>query len=628
LNYEQAIKYLYDLRRFGLKFGLENTRRLAAQAGDPQNRLRFIHVAGTNGKGSTCAFLESVYRAAGLKVGLFTSPHLISFRERIQINRELISETDVARLVAEFGGDAYFTFFEAVTIMALKYFAARQCDLVIWETGLGGRLDATNIVTPLACAITNVQLDHEEWLGRTIPEIAFEKAGIIKPGVPIVTAADEPALRVIRETAAERGAPLTVVGPLESYELGLAGAHQHLNAAVALAAIRAVAPQLPVPESALRRGFKDALWAGRLQTITRPNGQRILIDGAHNPDGARALADSLSTQSDAARPALILGAMADKDWLGICQILAPLASKLLFCPVSSGRSADPHHMAESCRRAQHAAPVFVCESLADAMERVVADPFVVVTGSLHFIGEAMERLGLAGAASERELNEYVTPRPKISAITLDIGGTLIEPWPSVGHLYAAVAARHGLDIPPETLNRQFAAAWKSKKNFGHSLSDWSQLVDATFAGLADPPPSRSFFPELYDCFVSPQAWRIFDDVLPTLAALRRRGLKIAALSNWDERLHPLLRALDLDRYFDTIIVSAEVGRPKPAPEMFRAAAESLGADPASILHVGDGQAEDFEGAKSAGFRALLLRRGEAPRDPGVIAGLDKILELI
>ena len=174
MTYPEAIQFLYDLRLFGAKFGLENTLKLAALAGNPQNQLRFIHVAGTNGKGSTCAMLESIYRAAGLRVGLFTSPHLVSFRERIQVNRQLVSENDVVRLVEElqpllkqFPDGHHPTFFEVVTVMALKFFAEQKCDLVIWETGLGGRLDATNIVTPLASVITNIAFDHQQWLGDT-----------------------------------------------------------------------------------------------------------------------------------------------------------------------------------------------------------------------------------------------------------------------------------------------------------------------------------------------------------------------------------------------------------------------------------------------------------------------------
>src|SRR5471030_1548588 len=220
MTYAEAIQFLCGLQMFGANFGLENTRKLAALAGNPQEKLRFIHVAGTNGKGSTCAMLESIYRTAGLRVGLFTSPHLVSFRERIQVNRQLISESEVARLVEELRGksragfqpapgrqDACPTLFEFATVMALKFFAEQKCDLVIWETGLGGRLDATNIVTPLASVITNIAFDHQQWLGDTLEKMAAEKAGIIKPRIPIITATDElSALAVIKKIAKEKNA--------------------------------------------------------------------------------------------------------------------------------------------------------------------------------------------------------------------------------------------------------------------------------------------------------------------------------------------------------------------------------------------------------------------------------------
>ena len=248
LTYAEAIQFLYGLQFFGMALGLENARKLAALAGHPERTLRFIHVAGTNGKGSTCAMLESIYRAAGLRVGLFTSPHLVAFGERIQVDRQLIPEGEVARLAAElqgllsnFSGGAHPTFFEVVTLMALRYFSEQKCDLVIWETGLGGRLDATNIVMPLAAVITNIQLDHQQWLGDSLAQIAMEKAGIIKPGIPVVTAEDGPeALPVIAAAAQAKGAPLTMVKPddghrppLDSIRLPLLGDHQRLNAALA-----------------------------------------------------------------------------------------------------------------------------------------------------------------------------------------------------------------------------------------------------------------------------------------------------------------------------------------------------------------------------------------------------------
>src|ERR1017187_5142013 len=285
VTYSEAIQFLYGLRLFGAKFGLENTFKLAALAANPQEKLRFIHVAGTNGKGSTCAMLESIYRTAGLRVGLFTSPHLVSFRERIQVNRQLISEIEVVRLVAElqplfkqFPADHHPTFFEVVTVMALKFFAEQKCDLVVWETGLGGRLDATNIVTPLASVITNIALDHQQWLGDTPGKIAFEKAGIIKRGIPVVTATDEPeALAVIEKVARGKNAPLIKINSREGWrvhppqcyggraavpnqnqsgsatrrpsqieKLSLPGEHQKINAALALATVEVLRNEIPV----------------------------------------------------------------------------------------------------------------------------------------------------------------------------------------------------------------------------------------------------------------------------------------------------------------------------------------------------------------------------------------------
>ncbi len=452
MTYAEAIEFLHRLRWFGAKLGLENTLRLASRAGNPHHQLRFIHVAGTNGKGSTCAMLESIYRAAGLRVGLFTSPHLVSFRERLQINRELISEAEVVRLVGRmqpwlggFAADHHPTFFEAVTVMALKYFAEQRCDLVIWETGLGGRLDATNIVAPLASVITNVQYDHQKWLGSTLPQIAMEKAGIIKPGVPVITGAEEPqALAVIQETAIQRRSPLTLVTPahtqhppLDALRLPLLGWHQRMNAAVALATVRALAAQLAVSEEALRTGLGRVNWPGRLQLVERtthggtgfqpvssptsgqvstdrtgwmavPLRQQILLDAAHNAAGATTLRAALEEHFPGSRPMLLLGIMQDKDWDLMCEILAPLAGRILCVAVSSERSADPAQLREACRRTNPEVKVAVCQTLSEALAQTEAEPFVVIAGSIYLIGEAMERLHLTvnSAADEKALNDW------------------------------------------------------------------------------------------------------------------------------------------------------------------------------------------------------------------------------
>ena len=422
VTYSEAIQYLYQLQMFGARFGLETTRRLAALVGDPQERLRFIHVAGTNGKGSTCAMLESIYRHAGLRVGLFTSPHLVSFAERIQVNRQLIPEADVARLVSElqpllkqFPSDAPPTMFEVVTVMALRWFAEQRCDLVIWETGLGGRLDATNIVTPLASVITNIDLDHQQWLGDTLEKIAAEKAGIIKPAVPVITAAQPGrGLEVIQETARQLNAPLTHVASSDSSliphpsSLPLHGAHQRMNAALALATARVLAKLIPVDEVTALESLSRVWWPGRMQLAKLPSGQNVLLDGAHNAASAAALRDAVTKEFSGERITLILGVLADKDWEIIARTLAPLADRILLAPVNSQRTLPPEQLAAACRHVNASVSTEACMSLEDALSRARGESFLLITGSLYLVGEAMERLHLSPVPpqDERGLNEW------------------------------------------------------------------------------------------------------------------------------------------------------------------------------------------------------------------------------
>lgn len=430
MTYAEALDYLDGLTVFGARFGLETTQRLAMSLGNPQEQLRFIHVAGTNGKGSTCAMLESIYRAAGLRVGLFTSPHLVSFRERIQVDRRLISEEDLARLVQEVIGretnearslrshsqiaHASPTLFECVTLIALKYFCEQRCDLVIWETGLGGRLDATNIVTPLASVITNIALDHQQWLGDTLDKIAAEKAGIIKPDVPVLTAADaEEAIAVIRSEAERRRAPLTLVKDELRFSsedevpihLPLRGEHQRKNAALATAVVRALQEKLPVSQAALRRGLETVQWAGRLQ-MEKLGNREFLLDGAHNLDGVHALVTTLQSEVDRQPFALVLGMLGDKECELMCQALASLARRIAVVRVNSNRSAEPTLLADYCRQANPEALVTSHESVDDALTALGDERRVLIAGSLYLIGEAMERLGLEAKAGERGLNEW------------------------------------------------------------------------------------------------------------------------------------------------------------------------------------------------------------------------------
>lgn len=422
MTYAESIRWLEGLTQFGLQPGLDTTRALAARVGDPQNSLRFLHVAGTNGKGSTCALLASIYRAAGLRVGLYTSPHLVTFRERIQVDGALIPEADVARLTAELrahcdgepasGPAGQPTFFEFVTVMALRHFAEQRCDLVVWETGLGGRLDATNIVTPLASVITNISLDHTQWLGDTLEKIAAEKAGIIKPRVPVLKAGDPPeVLAVFDRVARENDAPLRIVTatdtqrpPLDRIELPLLGEHQRRNAALALATVETLQAQLPVPPEAIARGLREVQWPGRLQLIRRP-GQDILLDGAHNPAGAEQLRGALAKHFPGRPPALLLGVLADKDSSAIVRALAPLARRIYTAPVDSPRSLLASELAARCRAAHPAAEVIECASAAQALERATGEPFLVVTGSLYLVGETLARLG-PPSGDERALNDH------------------------------------------------------------------------------------------------------------------------------------------------------------------------------------------------------------------------------
>ena len=429
MTYPDALRFLHGLNLFGARFGLENTRKLASLAGNPQDRLRFIHVAGTNGKGSTCAMIEGIYRAVGLRVGLYTSPHLVALNERIQINRQPIAEPEVVRLVeaaqrdlAAWGdglAESHPTFFEVVTVMALRYFAERACDLVVWETGLGGRLDATNIITPLASVITNIQYDHRPWLGDTLAQIATEKAGIIKPGVPVLTAADAPeAFEVIARVARAQSAPLTRITagdlnapPLAGQVLPLRGQHQRLNAALALATVQVLQEHFPVPLEVIPAALAGLVWDGRFQVCRRPNGRILVLDGAHNPAAMAVLVETLRAEFPGSLPTWVLGILRDKEWTVICRTLAPWAGRILLVPVASGRSTDPEQLRVPCRETNPTAEIIVCRSLAEGLEHAETDSLVVVAGSLYLVGEALEQLRLAPvqASSERGLNEWTAP---------------------------------------------------------------------------------------------------------------------------------------------------------------------------------------------------------------------------
>lgn len=398
MTYSDAIGFLSGIQLFGQQLGLETMRALLAQMGNPHESLRFLHIAGTNGKGSVAAMSQSVLTAAGYRTGLYTSPHLISFCERIQIDGKLISEADVACLVEEIkpllrSTPRHPTLFEVVTAIALQYFREQRVDVVVWETGLGGRLDATNVVNPLVSVITNIAFDHMQYLGDTLAKIAAEKAGIIKPGIPVVTAAEGEALEVIRQVCAEQNAPLTVVTVGEN-RTPLIGPHQAINCAVAETSLRATG--LKITAEQMRTGLARTRWPGRFEIVRQQ--PLTILDGAHNPHGAEALAATLREQFAGRKLTLILGVLRDKDYTEVCRILAPLASRILCVPVANERTASAEDIVRACRPAI----AEVCRDVREAYAKAADAEVVIIAGSLFLIGEAMACLK-GGVASKQEM---------------------------------------------------------------------------------------------------------------------------------------------------------------------------------------------------------------------------------
>jgi dihydrofolate synthase/folylpolyglutamate synthase len=398
VNFSQALDWLYGTQLHGIRPGLAPIRRLLDALGFDGSRQRFIHVAGTNGKGSVCAMLDAVCRAHGIRTALYTSPHLVNFRERIRIGGAMISENETAAGLTKIrdiigGWETHPTFFEIATTLALDYFQNENADVVILETGLGGRLDATNVVTPRVSVITPIDLDHQAYLGDTLAQIAAEKAGIIKPRIPVVSAPQHvEAAAVLAQTAAEKNAPLAfITEPLENFRVNLAGSHQRLNAALALASLRAA--KIEVPPDAIRRGLNEVEWPGRFQILGTRNpelGTPIVLDGAHNEAAAQRLVLTWGEVFGDERPAVILGVLADKDVTGVCRALLPLAAEFIACPVNSPRTAPPQEIARILRSLDAGAVCRIAESLAHAIALAAAKPRpILITGSLFLVGETL-----------------------------------------------------------------------------------------------------------------------------------------------------------------------------------------------------------------------------------------------
>lgn len=392
MNYREALAWLFGTQLFGIKLGLENTGRLLAELDLPAPAQRIVHVAGTNGKGSVCAMIESICRAQGYRTGLFTSPHLVTFRERIQVCGMMISQAETAAgltLIRDLmrHWDPHPTFFEITTALGLHHFRLQQCDIVVLETGMGGRLDATNAITPAVAVITPIDLDHQKWLGDTLTEIAAEKAGIIKPGLPVVSARQHPgAETVLQEKAASSGSALHFVRHDET-ATALAGSHQRENASLAVAALRA--GSIRVTPEAIENGLATVQWPARFQRWN----DLIIIDGAHNPAGARVLANTWRETYGNDRATIVLAVLCDKDASGIAQALLPIATRFVLPRAQTERALPPSELAAVIATADPGISTTIAASIEAALIEAGADPSrVLLTGSLHFAGEALATL--------------------------------------------------------------------------------------------------------------------------------------------------------------------------------------------------------------------------------------------
>jgi dihydrofolate synthase/folylpolyglutamate synthase len=394
--------YLSTLEPLGMRFGLERVERALEALGHPERAFPILQVGGTNGKGSTCAMAAAALRAAGHGTGLYVSPHLVRFNERIQVDgREIDGDaldgaTEEIRRACPWhergAPEERLTYFEFATLLAFLHFERAKVDVAVMEVGLGGRLDATTAATPRVAAVARIGLDHVQLLGDSVEAIAREKAGIFKRGVPAVAHAVQPAgaLETLRAEAARRGAPFHVAPADWRGTIGLAGDHQRGNAGLAAAALRLLdASGLPVPEGAIAEGIATARWPGRLETVGG-----VLLDGAHNPDGAAALAAALGALHPGRPVELVFGVLADKDHAGMIAALGPVVRRFHLVAPPSPRARPPAEYREQVERHAPADVHATVEEAISCARRAAADgALVCVAGSLYLVGAARPLLG-------------------------------------------------------------------------------------------------------------------------------------------------------------------------------------------------------------------------------------------
>ena len=420
MEFKEALAYLDGARWFGAEPSLRRIRELLTALGDPQKKLKFVHIAGTNGKGSCAAMLSSVFRTAGYRTGLYTSPYLYRFSERMQVNGEEITPDALARCVASVRDkaekmDDHPTEFELITATAMLWFLEEKCDVVVLEAGLGGRFDATNVIElPECTVITNIGLDHTHILGDTLEAIAGEKAGIIKPGVPCVAYEQaDSVLDVFRRRSAELGCTLTVPcfdalavefdsldGQVfsylgDQYALSLLGAHQRRNAAVVIETAKVLASRgWAIEQDALEHGLYAASWPGRFEVCA--DDPYFIVDGGHNPQCAEAVRDSLLHYFPDTRRVLLLGVLRDKDYVRMASILDRAADEYVCTAPESARALPPEELAAVLK--PFGKPVTVCDSVSDAVftakDRVGSDGMVCAAGSVYLAGSVRYQLGM------------------------------------------------------------------------------------------------------------------------------------------------------------------------------------------------------------------------------------------
>jgi dihydrofolate synthase/folylpolyglutamate synthase len=437
-DYNETVNYLYSLRSLGIRLGVANTEKVMSLLGEPHKSFRSIHIAGTNGKGSTASAIASILTASGFRVGLYTSPHLLSFTERIRINNQQITEDKVLNLTSHIkditaGTDLRPTFFEFATSIAFCYFASKKVDWAVVETGMGGRFDATNVILPDVSVITNISFDHSEFLGSSISEIAFEKAGIIKPETPVVTSAQSPeAIEQISTIAKALNSELHIYGKdfkgvlismderhidfdyigeneFNKLSLPLSGRHQLYNASTAVRVSEVLRKKhIPISDTAIRNGLAKTYVEGRLERVS--NKPYIILDGAHNPGAAGSLADSIEELFPDKRIILVIGIMSDKDIEGILRPLMNAADSIILTRPRGERSASAEKLHDIALEIQklgsdcRTSVILKTESVSDALtlakEEWREGDIILVTGSFYTTGEAKEILSHAGVLSD------------------------------------------------------------------------------------------------------------------------------------------------------------------------------------------------------------------------------------